>query len=802
MGKIKIAFCLLLGVVLITNPICLPAQTGKGIPVGAWRMHTPFNSGFDICEMEGRIYVGTSNGLFYYDKADQSVNTLTKINGLSGIGISCMAKHPTRNLIMVGYEDGNLDLVEGNNIYNAKDIVTGSNIIGSKKINRIKFWKDDAILSCEFGLVIFNITKREIRESNIAFSHINSGTTIPVRDCIRFNNFYYALTAAEGLKVLSVKEDLKNTPRWQLLGSNASLPAASYIYQTIDSVGGKLVITTLNNIHVKEPLIDNFPFISLGGDKRRLRFFENKYYLCVNDVVLIYETPFADPAILRCSKFSALSDCFVENETIWLSDLNNGLIRISPGDTTVFEANAPAASISFSLTSYQDKIVSCAGGYLIPTGGSANGNRQAFSIFNDNRWTNYHPALDSRVPDFKDITSAVFNPSEQKLYLSSFGDGIYTKQNDSYFLLNDSTTNAGLCNVIFDDCIYNFDNPIDRPKDRRYVKVAAAAFDLFGGLWAANYEAKGGTIRRRNAAGEWLEPLVLRSANGEFPLDIKVDRNNYKWVRMAPTKVNSSAGIWVINSDGTRTAALNSNSNQGGLPSNDVYDLQEDKQGYMWVGTGKGLAVYYNPFNVFYTGGVTASTPIYPPEAGRPVLENDVVTSIEIDGGNRKWVGTKDNGLWLFNADITKVIHHFTTQNSPLLSNYIYDLAINKPTGELFIATEKGLISFQADATENVDESGNPIPDVCENENINIFPNPVKKGFDGVIAVQGLAANSEVKFVTPAGKLVYKTTAIGGMATWNGYTYDGKKAHPGIYLVLSSTTEGGANCVSKLAIMN
>ena len=89
-----------------------------------------------------------------------------------------------------------------------------------------------------------------------------------------------------------------------------------------------------------------------------------------------------------------------------------------------------------------------------------------------------------------------------------------------------------------------------------------------------------------------------------------------------------------------------------------------------------------------------------------------------------------------------------------------------------------------------------------KNENIQIFPNPVLKGYQGTIAVKGLAANSEVKFVTASGKLVYQTKAIGGLATWNGYTYDGKKAHPGIYIVLSSTADGTANCISKLAIFD
>jgi hypothetical protein len=408
------------------------------------------------------------------------------------------------------------------------------------------------------------------------------------------------------------------------------------------------------------------------------------------------------------------------------------------------------------------------------------------------------------MPLAKDITHSFFDPTEQQLYLSTFGYGILTLNKDNEFgILNDSTTNGGLCNIFVPDCIYNATDPDEGGiVGSTYIRITSSAKDMAGNFWATCFNNKRGSVRYRSAIDQSWNIITLPSSNDEFPMEIVPDQFNNKWVRMAPGMMSDNAAIWVLDSKGEKKIKLTSETSYGSLPSNDIYDIKEDKSGYIWVGSSKGLAVFYNPGNAFFQGGITASTPIFPPEAGRPVLENEVVTCIEIDGANRKWVGTKGSGVWLFNEDITQVVKQFNTSNSPLISNFIYDIVVNKMTGEVFFATDKGLISFQGDATENLDEQGKPLGNGCDESRIKTFPNPVPKNFDGLIAVQGLAPNSEVRFVTTSGKLLYKTTAKGAMATWNGYTYDGKKAPPGIYLMLASSPDGTSSCTGKIAILD
>lgn len=802
----KIRICLFNLFVLLHFTGSLLGQSGRGLPLGSWRQHTPYSNTLGVCKLGDRIYCGSPSGLFYFDTDDGSLSTVNKVNGLYGVGISCMQKHPSQEILMVGYEDGTLNMIRENQVYSLRDISTSSMIIGSKRINRIKFYKNEALICTDFGLVIFNLDKREVKESNINLGA--SGSNLKVLDATRFENYYYALTA-NGVKSVFAKEDFKNPLKWNSYGGSEFLPLDPNVYRTIDSIENKLIIGTTAGFHVKAEGSFIFPLtaerVFQTFTKQTPRFFNGEYFVAADADVLVFDEDLHFKRVEKNDKITRPTDCLVWNNHLWVSDLISGLVeRIDESNSNVFLPNAPGDPYSFSLSSYKDKIVSNFGSYTFGTGLNRNNNRNGFAIFDNNQWSTFNRNVDARIPDMSDVVSSKYNPIDQKLYLATYGFGIITKQQDSYTVINDRTSNGALCNLIFPDCIFNR-NTSDSLLDSFYVRVPDLDFDLYGNLWALNNLTgpfpPDESLVMRDGNGQWKK-FRINADNRKSPLGLLVDRNNYKWVRMAPGVGGSNSGIVVFNGDGSKQIALNNQSNQGNLPSSDVYAIKEDKQGYIWVGTQKGLAVYYNPFNAFYSGGISASTPIYPPAAGRPVLENDIVTCIEIDGGNRKWIGTKENGLWLFNADISSVIYHFTKDNSPLLSDFIYSIALNKSTGELFIATDKGLVSFQTDATENVDASGRLTPEDCANQDISIFPNPVEKGYDGQIAVKGLASNSIVKFVTASGKLVHETIAIGGMATWNGKTYEGNKAIPGIYIVLSSTPDGKANCVSKLAILD
>ena len=160
-----------------------------------------------------------------------------------------------------------------------------------------------------------------------------------------------------------------------------------------------------------------------------------------------------------------------------------------------------------------------------------------------------------------------------------------------------------------------------------------------------------------------------------------------------------------------------------------------------------------------------------------------------LDGANQKWIGTQ-NGVWLISADAKKIIHHFTANNSPLLSNDVKRITVNPTTGEVYFATFSGLCSYRGTATEAVEEKNNVL----------VFPNPVPPQFNGQIAIRGLSENTLIKITELNGRLVYQTRSLGGQAVWNGRDYLGNKIASGVYLVLARDGKGNENIVTKIVI--
>jgi len=173
------------------------------------------------------------------------------------------------------------------------------------------------------------------------------------------------------------------------------------------------------------------------------------------------------------------------------------------------------------------------------------------------------------------------------------------------------------------------------------------------------------------------------------------------------------------------------------------------------------------------------------------LLATESITSIKTDGGNRKWIGTRNSGVYLMSADGAQEIAHFTTSNSPLISNFIIDIAINHTTGEVFFGTDLGIVSYFSDAT------------VANNtfENVLVYPNPVKNNYQGLIYIKGLTDNSDVRITDINGQLVYKTTSEGGMVTWNGKMSNGQRPATGVYLVFCASPDGLQSTVAKFVFI-
>jgi ligand-binding sensor domain-containing protein len=244
---------------------------------------------------------------------------------------------------------------------------------------------------------------------------------------------------------------------------------------------------------------------------------------------------------------------------------------------------------------------------------------------------------------------------------------------------------------------------------------------------------------------------------------------------------------------GTNVVSLGTGSGNGGLPNNNVWCMAEDKNGDMWVGTDEGIGVFYCASNVLSQTNRCDADRIKVERDGfiGYLFATEIVKAIAVDGANRKWVGTT-NGVWLITDDGKTELLRFTKDNSPLPSNFITDIRINQQTGEVFIGTENGLVSYMGDATLGEATKGTAL----------VYPNPVKSSYQGVIAIKGLVDNAYVKITDVSGTLVFQGRANGGQMVWDGNGYNGVRVKTGVYMVYAATDLGKERNVAKIVLEN
>lgn len=258
-----------------------------------------------------------------------------------------------------------------------------------------------------------------------------------------------------------------------------------------------------------------------------------------------------------------------------------------------------------------------------------------------------------------------------------------------------------------------------------------------------------------------------------------IDQYGYRWQISGQT-------LRVTDPATNRTRFYFTGRGAGGLPTSNVNTIALDRDNLLWVGTDNGVAVIVTTRDIFTTAS-EAYTPFF---QTRRLLLQEVVNKIVIDGGNRKWIATQ-NGLNLFSASADEQILNFTKENSPLPSKNVIDLAIDSTSGEIFVLTENGLLSYRTDSSEPSENLSS----------VKIFPNPVRPDFQGVLTVSGLRENTSIKITDTAGRLIYETKSNGGTATWDLQKFEGSRAASAIYMVFCIAEDGSESFVGKVAVL-
>lgn len=750
--------------------------------VGEWREHFPYSKVIDVEVGNGKAFCATPYAVFVFDESDNSIERLSKINELSSTGISCIAHDSGLGLLLVGYESGNLDFIYDDASFNMGDIER-SDLIGDKSIYNIIFNGQFAYLACGFGIVQVDLERREVKDTFIIGPN---GTQVAVYDIIIHDNIFYAATQAGLYTANATDAFLANFESWSLrtdIPNNngpISMIEVSNDFIILNQEGGTaddtIIYSPVGNSDWQ--VLDNWDGLTVNDIKVTANYLYcagynriDKFDLGMNLISTMWT--------INNEGYLPLSMTEDSNGKLWIGDYEKGLLRVISGQQAevIYPKGPPFFDVR-KLDAYNDNIWIASGGVNQSWVNSYYKN--GFYGLQNDSWTYVpSPAGENEITQINDILDVTINPlNNNQVFFSSWEEGLVE--------VNNGVVSA----------VYNENNStLERSSIHNDIRFMTAScdFDDNGNLWATtSYSEHQLHVRKPN--GEFRSfSFSPEIGNTEVIGEVMATRQGQIWILLP-----SREAVIVFDYNGTidntaddRYKILTSEEGAGAVP-NVAYSIEEDLDGEIWIGTLEGVAVFYTPLSIFSESNFDAQQILI--EQGGNIqilLETEAVTAIEIDGGNRKWIGTANGGVFLVSDDGLNQLAHLTAENSSLISNTITDIAINHSIGEVFFSTEKGLVSFKGEAT-NFDEEINEL---------TIYPNPVRPDFEGNIVIDGLAYQSDIKITDISGNIVANTQSNGGRAIWDGKNQDGQRVSTGIYLVFATKLDGAASNVGKIAFI-
>ncbi len=745
---LTILFCFLVSSILYAQ---------NNLAIGQWEQYLPFNQSNAVTGGNDAVYYSTGTAIAVYHREDKSIEYWSKINRLSDVGISSLLYLSSKDVLIVGYDNGNLDLVFENQTVNMVDVLLNLTIQKNKSIQSIFATEDDRVfLSTAFGIIELSIDQQSFLSTIF--------TDSPVHQLTEFDGMLYA-ALDEGIFRVDHRSNANiiDFSSWQKLGPADGLPI-DYSSKAISAYRKKLYADIDGDLM---RIDQGMELIFSQRDLKVEYLYSGSLHIyagfacqkpngdaCKGTVIAIDHEEIVVEAPFNCRDRPqyVYEDAYT---TIWFAD------RFSILKKTGSLANSCSAETILSPPSNLVQNIKVIDDALYISTGGADDNmtylqRQSGTyVYQDNNWIEYSAFKTPALSGVRDHYQILPHPDGSKIYISTIFSGLVEFDGTDFMIYN--STNSPLKRLI---------------GDVGAERVFGIAFDKDLNLWMTNF-GTANPLKILRSDGSWKS---IKPQGSNFLSFIVIDPNGYKWI----SSETSGEGLIVFDEgdldDPTDDRSRIINTSNSELQNNRVRSLAIDQDGSVWVGTDQGAVVFScpDPFDASCDGN-------------RPkvlqdgflafLLENERVNTIAVDPANRKWFGT-DNGIFLQSPSGDEEILHFNTENSPLYSDKIIELEVDPKTGILYIGTDQGVMSFRSDAVQGKE---------FHSSELISFPNPVRPDYDGPIAIKGLANDSKVKITDVQGRIVFQTTSLGSQVIWDGRDFSGRRVQSGVYYIFGST---------------
>lgn len=441
----------------------------------------------------------------------------------------------------------------------------------------------------------------------------------------------------------------------------------------------------------------------------------------------------------------------------------------------------PASNHFYRLYMHGGKLYSVAGFWAQENNAGFPGE---VHVWNGQNWSEFEQPTSQMIGhDYIDLLCMDFDPKKEGHVMVGAKGGVYEFQ-DGKFIKHYGRQNSVLESGV------NSDN---------YTIVSTLKYTDNGDLWVLNSMVDNPIWKIEHGSGNWVNyPHPEMSTPAKYNLVSLLQSRNNKNIMWFANNYYMENRLYAYDFVNDKLVGHGPNfTNEDGTVITPVmvYALAEDLDGNVWIASSNG------PFYISSADAIAGNDAFIQHKVPRndgtnlaDYLLSDVKTRcIAVDGANRKWMGT-ENGVFLISSDCNTLLQHFTTENSPLPSNTVYDICIDNNSNIVYFATERGLCSYASDATQPSEE--------MTKDNVYAYPNPVTPEYTGKITIVGLSFNADVKIVTSNGVLVNQGRSTGGSYQWDGRDLKGKRVASGVYMVQAATETGDKGVVCRIAVVN
>jgi hypothetical protein len=738
-----------------------------------WTGYFSYSNVVDIATGNDKIIAASENAIFIYDLITTEIKTITTIQGLSGDLISKVYYSANYDIIMVGYQNGLIELIfEDNTVLRVIDILNKPTIPpNQKRINHFFEFSGNVYISTEFGISVYDLTRLEFGDSYFIGDF---GTQVRVNQVAVHDGMIYA---AMNDKVKSAEvnnPNLINFQEWSDFYFGGILGIQSFGEELYGIDFNSRLLQFSNGI---VNTIATFP-------QANKNIYSTESYLTVTsesrstvyDVLMNQVSTVNNVAGFQYS----LSNSLAYNEKVYLATQQFGILEVpfNGNQANQILPEGPLLNSPFAIDATPGQLWVVYGAVtLFFNPFPLDPNRRGISHLEDNEWTNipYEDLFDAVA-----ISHIRINPrNTSEAYASSMFSGLLKIENTTPTILYDDSNSS------IERGFVGPDYPLGD------IRIYGSEFDNSGNLWFVQSGATNG-LHRLNSGGQIqgfdVTSVIPQPATetGLNKLDISREGNVFF--------ASSFNGLIGFNPNTNLFRKIGEGLGSGNLPDRNVRAVAVDNRNQVWIGTLRGLRVLFNTSGFFQENtNVDAQPIIILDDDGVPqeLLFQQSITDIAVDGANNKWIATASSGVFYVSSNGQETLLRFTKDNSPLPSNNVLDIAIDPDSGVVYFATGNGLVAYKGTTTAPRDNL----------KALRAFPNPVRPHFTGNVTIDGLTERANVKITDVNGNLVFERVSEGGSIQWDTTAFGRYKVSSGVYFIMATTDDATETKIAKVMII-